>query len=264
MNENDLYHGDTTRVSKSGLDLISKAPALYYARYLDPNRILEKKTEALITGSALHTIVLEGHKFADEFVVSPEFHGEGSKSRRIDFTQANAGKSAISVETYNTVSYMRDAILSHPIARELLSNGVVEERLNFECLETGAQCKIKPDFRNTEHRILVDLKSTEDASDRGFQKSAFTYRYHVQSAFYTDGSFYNGLNPSEFVFIAAEKHPPYLVNIFRADPEVVNLGRMAYLHDLQTYVDCKKSGKWPGYDPKIKDLGLPQWVRNNM
>lgn len=259
-----MYHADTTRIGKSGLDLVNKCPAKYYAKYLDPNRDREIKTLALITGSAFHTIVLESWKFKEEYAVMPDFSGEGSSSKRRSFIEEHKGKDIISLDTYITISRMRDAIWKHPLAHELLSAGVVEQRLDFEDFQTGAKCKCKPDFRNTVNRMIIDLKSTEDASEFGFQKSAWNYRYHVQAPFYVDGAQQNGHNPEGFVFIAVEKEPPYLVNIFYADEAVMEAGRRQYHQDLETYMRCIETGEWPGYSPEIKPLGLPRWAANNL
>lgn len=264
MDENAVYHSDTSRIGKSGLDLIAQSPAKYYAKYLDPNREREKKTPALITGSAFHTLVLESWKFQEQFAVSPNFSGDGSTKKKEQFKEANQGKDIITLETYETVSRMRDSVMKHPICKELLEIGAVEQRIDWEDAASGALCKAKPDFRNTKNRLIVDLKSTDDASEDGFAKSAYNYRYHVQSAFYTDGAFMNGLDPSGFVFIAVEKEPPYLVNVFFADDDLISLGRRTYHRDLETYMECVMSGNWPGYSPEIKPLRLPKWAANNL
>ena len=38
------YHTNTSRISKSGLDLINRAPAHYYERYLNPAANPQKET----------------------------------------------------------------------------------------------------------------------------------------------------------------------------------------------------------------------------
>lgn len=262
MNENEKYHEDTSRISKSGLDLISKAPKKYWERYLNPNRKPQKQTRALIEGEAFHTYVLEPDLFQKTFVVEPHFSGKGARESRANFELNNQGKKIISLECFQMVSGMKDAIERHPIARKLLSKGIAERQFNFTEPSTGARCKIKPDWtaQIENKNILVDLKSTEDASPRAFGVSAAKYRYHVQGAFYSDGANLNGLNVDSFIFIAVEKTPPYLVNVFYLDELDTDLGRRTYIQDCKTYLECKELNEWPGYDEKITPLMFPGYM----
>ena len=63
----EIYH-NPTGISKSGLDLLHKCPALYKRRYIDG--IEDEPTPAMIIGSAVHSLVLEPD--AADFVVAPE------------------------------------------------------------------------------------------------------------------------------------------------------------------------------------------------
>ena len=79
------YHTDTSRVSKSGLDLINRAPALYYERYLNPNAAPQKESPALIIGSAAHCAVFEPAEFGKRYAVAPHCDRrtkEGAKELR--------------------------------------------------------------------------------------------------------------------------------------------------------------------------------------
>lgn len=262
MKVNEMYHKDTSRISKSGLDLINKCPAKYYEKYLNPNAEPEERTEALINGNAFHVLTLEPLVFPHHFIVKPKFSGTGSVAKREDWEAQHASKEIISLKTYEMVSRMRDSVMAHPIAKELLSHGIAEQTIQWEEPITGAPCKSRQDWWNTSNRLIVDLKSTEDASEAAFIRSAFKYRYHVQSAFYLDGAAANGMTPEGFIFIAVEKKAPYLVNVFYADPDFIAAGRQAYINDLETYMQCVRSGRWPGYDTQIKPLGLPAWAIN--
>lgn len=258
-----MYHADTSRISKSGLDLINKCPAKYFEKYLNPNAEPEKRTEALIEGNAFHVLSLEPEIFPHHFVVKPDFKGHGSVARREAFEAENKDKEIISMDTWVKISRMRNSLISHPVAKELLSLGLAEQTVLWTDELTGAPCKSRHDWFNIPHKFIVDLKSTEDASDAEFARSAFKYRYHVQAAFYLDGAIANGMDPKGFVFIAVEKKPPFLVNVFYADDDFIEAGRQQYLQDLETYARCVSTGRWPGYDVRIKPLSLPAWATRN-
>jgi exodeoxyribonuclease VIII len=102
----------------------------------------------------------------------------------------------------------------------------------------------------------------EDASPDGFGKSAWNYRYYVQAPFYLDGILESAESMAfdSFLFIAVEKSPPYNVAVYEAGLDVMQRGREAYLKDLDTYMNCIKSGQWPGYSLKAEPLRLPSYA----
>jgi exodeoxyribonuclease VIII len=261
MNNRD-YHADTSRISKSGLDLMAKSPAHYYARYLDPNRAPQKETEALIAGRVIHSFILEPHKVADEYCILPELNmrTNDGKAQYQQFLADNQGRMPIDIGLYDNAQRIKDAVYKNQAAAELLRIGVAERTILFQHPESGAMCKCRPDWE-TPDGFIVDIKSTEDASPEAFARSAFKYRYHVQSAFYSDGFVYDkGYSPEGFVFIAVEKTPPYGVGVYFATNDVIGLGRDTYVPELFRYQACVNTGRWPAYSDQIEDLKLPGWA----
>lgn len=261
MKENQMYHADVTRISKSGLDLIAQCPAKYYEKYLNPDRQPEKKTEALVVGNAFHVLTLEPDVFPHYFIIKPSFSGTGSVAKREAFELEHADKEIISMEQYDTIRRMRDSVMRHPIAVKLLCQGVAEQTNTWTDQFTGAPCKSRMDWFDNKTRFIVDLKSTEDASDDGFSRSAFKYRYHVQAPYYFDGAVANGMQPNGFIFIAVEKKAPYLTNIFYMEDAEMEFGRNVYRRDLEKYMECRTNNHWPGYDQAVKPLKLPGWIK---
>jgi len=258
MNENEQYHADTTRISKSGCDLINKTPANYYYKYLDPNRIAEEKSKALIIGSAFHAYILERDEFNSMFFTLPDFKGKGSRDKKEQFILNNSGRTPLSISDFQTIVGMAEALKRHKLANQLLTeHGFAERVFHWTDEETGAPCKCKPDRYNSARNIIIDLKSTEDASENDFKFSAKKHRYFVQDPFYTDGMKANGFDVKGFVFISVEKKPPYLINCFTYGEDEKQFGREQYRENLKTYVECKKNNKWPGYTQEIKDLEIP-------
>lgn len=254
------YHSDTDYISKSGLDLIRKAPAKYYDRYLNPESKKEDRKKHLVFGGAFHSLVLEPENFKDEYFVMPNYSGDGSLKAKKEMILNNAGKDFVTINDYSEMSKMKESLLAHPIASKLISVGFAEKRFNWIDPDTGVKCKIKPDFYNTDLSYAVDLKTTEDASVNGFSRSAFKHRYHVQSPFYYDGLVQNGINPKAFIFIAIEKEPPYLVNVMFYSMDDMSVGRNIYKEDLRIYNECINTGVWPGYEEIIHPMSLPHWA----
>lgn len=278
--ENELYHQDTSRISKSKLDIIEQSPLHYWAKFLDPNRKPQADTEWGVMGNAFHTAILEPTKFDRRYIVLPENAPKKPTSAQVNaknpsadtltqiewwtrFNNDNQGKSILDKSEYEDIKHMQDAVFNHPSASQLLieSDLTVEEPLLFDEPTTGAPCKLRRDAYNHRLNVTLDLKTTESAHPEDFSKSAFKYRYHVQDAFYTDGCAYStGEYPQGFVFIAVEKKAPYAVACYSLSATAVNIGRDAYLRNLDTYMKCIRSGEWPGYSDKIENLELPKWA----
>lgn len=183
----------------------------------------------------------------------------------------NDGKQIITADEHAQLEGMRDAVMAHPAAHQLLTGcaGAAELSAYWKDPETGALCRCRPDFWRTDG-VLVDLKTTDDASPDGFAMSVQKFRYHVQASFYLDGCRqaieHGGEDlpikpgaPTAFVFIAVEKKPPHAVAVYALDFDSLEIGREEYQRDLQTYAECTAADSWPAYGDQIQRLGLPEW-----
>jgi exodeoxyribonuclease VIII len=128
--------------------------------------------------------------------------------------------------------------------------------------------KFKPDHVNDNKKIIVDLKTTKDASKEGFPKVAGDLSYHIQAAFYSDmmEKIAGDDLSYKFFFIAQEKKKPYAFNIFESSPQFISQGRFEYEMLLQLYKYCTENNTWPGYQVwcqnkyGILELRLPAWA----
>lgn len=178
--------------------------------------------------------------------------------------QNNGERTVLSEEQWTQLHAMRDAVMAHPAAGALLKGcpGKAEQSVYWIDPETGVLCRCRPDWWRDDD-LLVDLKTTEDASPEGFAKSIANWRYDVQDAYYQDGvKLATGRTPRGFVFIAVEKKPPYAVAVYRLDDESRDLGRAQYRADLNRYAECMTSGNWPGYSGRIEPISVPAWHAN--
>jgi exodeoxyribonuclease VIII len=107
----------------------------------------------------------------------------------------------------------------------------------------------------TSNGVVVDLKTTTDASPKGFAKAVWKFRYHVQDAFYTDGiEASTGCRPTDFVFIAVEKTAPFGVGVYRLSEGLREEGRELYLDDVKTWQECMSRNEWPAYSDEIIEI----------
>ena len=262
---NEEYHRGPG-ISKSGLDLIRQSPAEYITRKRHP----KPPTPAMMLGTALHGLILEPETFEAQFVAD-KYAGSQTKEAKAWREQMFAdGINVVHTakdpgfwdrDDWRAIHAMRDAVYAHPIASILLDHdqGIAERSVYWIDHETRKLCKCRPDFHNQAHNLIVDLKSTEDASYSGFGQSVAKWRYHVQDAFYRDGMHAIGETVAGFVFVAVEKNPPYGVAVYRLGVEEVRVGRLQYQSDLMRYKQCHDTDTWPSYPEDIRDLTLSQY-----
>jgi exodeoxyribonuclease VIII len=250
------YHA-LPSVSKSGLDLIHKAPALYKYRRENPLT----PTPAMRMGTLVHTAVLEPDTLRDRVMVAPKVDRRttAGKAEWEAFLVASEGKELVDADELDKLAAIRDAVWAHPSALKALRS-VTDVESSIFWNKDSVDCRCRPDAI-TSNKVIVDLKTTRDASPEGFAKSVAQYRYHVQAAYYSDGfreAF--GEPPKGFVFIAVETEPPFLVGVYVASDAMTIRGRADYEADLETYRRCVAADNWPGYADTPLTIDLPKWA----
>ena len=170
---------------------------------------------------------------------------------------------------YTRVADMAGALRQHPIAGPLLDPGRgdrAEQSLFWTDEDTGIWRRARIDWLRGPRSIggrfvIVDYKTTTDASPAAARKTIANLNYHMQAAWYTDAveQFYD-LGPA-FLFVFQEKQPPYLVSVIGLDDEDIAAGRARNAQACEIWRDCTASGVWPGYsDYDITYVTLPPWA----
>jgi exodeoxyribonuclease VIII len=264
--ENAEYHALTSVVSKSHLDLVARSPLHYWARYVDPKRVEPEPTAAMLLGTAVHTLVLEADQFADRYVAAPEGIDRRYKAGKELFAEWEAqaaGRTVLAKADADLIQAMGRAVHGHPAAAYLLGlPGKAETTHMWTDEATGLECKCRPDWLLDDGSLIVDLKTTEDASPAGFSKSIAAYRYHVQAAHYLTGvERATGRRPEQFIFICVEKKAPHAVAVYAADAEMVAAGQVTAARDMLLLAECRDADYWPAYSDQIETISLPAWMR---
>ena len=247
----DVYHSQP-EISKSGLDMIAKAPRLYHWHHLDPDGEPFKQTPAMELGEYVHVATLEPDRWQSDYVAAPRFDrrtkaGKAEAERYARMAE-DEGKVLVPHDMYEHANRSADAVREHPHAGDLLMlPGRAEVSMFAENEETGVGIRGRADYILTESSSIVDLKTTRDASARRFFYSVRDYRYDVQAAFYLDLLKHFRKEVGTFYWVAVEPRPPYMVSLFWAGPDMIIAGREKYSRDLLTYKGCLEANKWPGY-----------------
>ena len=262
---NKDYHRDLTAMSKSRLANMSVCPQ--YFKWCEDNP--QETSEDLIVGSAFHKLVLEPETFGAEFVVMPliDRRTKQGKEAYAEFVLASEGREVLTEEQYETICAMKDSVMSNKYAKALLK-GKHEHSIYYTDDLTEEQIKVRPDcYRNVQDRIVItDLKSCRSAKTEDFMKDVIKYHYDLQSHMYSDGVSKVLNTPKEkvdFVFIAVEKKPPYMVNILQADQFVLERGEALFREYIGNYHECKETNNWWGLNGAygvINNLSLPNYL----
>lgn len=254
---NSAYHAGPG-VSKSQLDKLAKTPFHFHSHYLSLKRVSTYETPAMRFGTAVHTAILEPELFAG-WVVMPDIDGrtkEGKAAKALAQEEAAVrGVEVISADDYAKVTAIADSFSRHTHLSSFLDTGHAELSVYWNDADTGILCRCRPDWLAP--GCVVDLKTTEDASPRAFQRSAYSWRYFVQAAFYLDGLAANDVDARGFVFAAIEKSEPYACAGYAASEAMIAAGREEYRHLLRTLRQCQDEDRWPGYSESLAVLDLP-------
>jgi len=258
---NKEYH-TRPEISKSDLDLLAKSP--YHYKYKD--EFERKDSAALVLGSAVHKLVLEPIDFADEFIVEPQVDRrtkEGKASYQL-FIDSSADKQILDPATYELAQQIANSVNSMRETGLFLKEGKAEQTYFGEI--DGVPVRCRPDFYNESLGLVIDLKTTSDASAAGFAKSVANFNYHVQNAFYTDILRQNGKVVNNFLFIAVETKKPFMVGFYELDEIAIDKGRERYKELLNLYKTCLAQDVWWGYAKfdgehinAVQTLSLPAW-----
>lgn len=250
-------------VSNSLLNSMNKSPAHCWALHLAPDRPpRQPPTPAMIGGTLGHCMILEPEAFPARYVVKPDeidFRTKDGKAWR-DAQTAEV----ITLEQHATALAQRFAVLAVPEVNHALSSGMPEVTVLWEDPATGLRCKARPDWIHTlpDGRVIVlDIKTTGDASPTEFARSLWNFGYHRQQAHYTAGLKACGLEVAAFLFVAVTNaYPflcvPYMLDEFAADKGATEVELLMY-----KFAQCKAKSEWPAYGEGVQVLSLPAWVK---
>lgn len=229
-------------------------------------------------GSLVHTGKLEPLSIAQRYVVMPAFEqdpdnktgkGDRSTSKATAYYKAkveafelvNSGKEIVTQDQYDKMLGCVDGIARNErAARWLNTPGPVEVSIVWQDPTTGIFCKARIDKAAADWSIIVDLKTTRDASE--FERSIANFGYHRQAAHYTRGvEVLTGTRP-KFGVAAIETSEPFCCRAAPVKASAINAGRREIDELLAAIADAYETDNWPGYDDP-DEWDLPSWYATN-
>ena len=252
---NAEYHGRKTHLSSTNIRTFKKNKKQFEYGLTHE---LVKQTKAMADGTAVHAFFLERDKFDTDFIVKPADMRLNTKAGK-EWALEHQSKIIIDSELGNNLYEMEKSFMDSPAKLIYDIKGQTELSYFWDDLGT-IKGKCRPDWISDDGEIVVDLKTTTDASPKGFQKSIANWGYHLQLGWYLRGLRKLGVPAEQFIFIAIEKTAPFCVGVYRADQEMINYA-MKELDQLMPEIQTAMvSNEFPDYTPEITSIGLPPWM----
>lgn len=252
------YRTANPRLSQTTLKtVLSQSPA--HAKYQLDNP--QESTPAQKLGTAAHCRILDGVGVFDQrYAVAPICDRRTKEGKAIfeAFLAEHGSKEIISTADLAVIEGMACAVAGHPLASRLFEGGTAEVSA-FGSID-GVPIKGRYDYLHQVDGVLIDLKTTRDASPDEVQRYTVKYGLHIQQFVYSEifRSIF-GKAPNDFIFLMVEKNPPHGVAVVRLTREAAESARGQVARALALWQQCEKTGTWPCYGDNVITIDLPAW-----
>lgn len=223
-----------------------RSPYHYWYKYVSGLASKEEPTPAMNLGNAVHTLVLEESKFDSEFYI---IHQQTRPRRGTPpygkMLEESQGKIILTNDEYLQAVLMAKSVKDNPNSSSLFQDCLVENSIYFTHKATGIQLKSRPDAMSGS--IIIDLKTTADASKHAFRYSADKFGYFLQAVIAKQALASIGQTMDEFVFVPVEKSAPYCVGVYTVSHDTLFDESQDFEVLMANLARCMESNIWPGY-----------------
>lgn len=259
MNFQD-YRAATDYVSISELKSFDQSPFSYFKRYIEKLPDPNSKASGLAFGSLCHTLILEPHKFDEEYVVSDIRKDERTAAYK-DLLATVGNRKVISSAELARAEQVANA--ATPYLDKFLPL-TVEESYFYEGKAFKTKVKARFDGWADNGNCIVDIKTTSDVpTHEAMSRTILNFKYFWQCAFYMDvRKAITGEMPKAFYFVFCQTNFPYSVSLFKASKEMIEIGRQEYkasLAKLYAALRDKRIENFPKLPRQPAEIGLPDY-----
>ena len=216
------------------------------------------QTAAFTMGTAVHALLLEESK---ELVI------KGPKTKASAAFKAMKEKLTDDQVILTEVEYH----VAHRIAKGALENPTCKSALRHKDREnevsifatdprSGLVLRTRPDLMIQSEQTVYDVKTTQDASPKGFASECWKYAYHIQAAHYVYTCQLADLDIKEFAFIACEKSAPYISHMQVVGPELLEKATEQLHRTLDVIAQATQSENFGTGWGDYSILELPKWL----
>lgn len=270
---NEDYHRGPGTSSSNLKVLLEQSPEHLYYQRSHP----KGATENMALGTAVHSLVLEPDKFAEDISVMPKMDRRTKigKAAYAEFMESSEGKTVINENQHEQALAMAERVREHPIAGLLVQDLIVESSIFwwyksmdvYDDTHYKELVKIRPDGICKNYDAIIDLKTTKDGSYTGFIKSIQNYYYHLSAAMYLEGvnrceellKEMKRIAYTKFIFVCVENFAPYAVSVYELSPEYLDIGKILYRQAMQRLHEGREND-WPSYPEEPRVIEPPAYA----
>ena len=177
------------------------------------------QSAAFAMGNAVHANLLEKEK--NLVVKGPKTKASAAfKTMKENLTEDQV---LLTEVEFNVANCITRGALNNPVCADALNHPdrVNEISIFVEDPVSGLTLKTRPDLMIEANNTVYDVKTTQDASPKGFLSECVKYGYFIQGAHYVYTCKLAGYDVKDFAFIACEKAAPFLSHLHLMGPEVM-------------------------------------------
>jgi hypothetical protein len=253
---------ESQAISQSKLQELGKSPRHFWEKYLSSHCKFRQANEFSLS-AAIHAYLLEPNKFGACYAVERKFDMSDPQDKlsAAKFIIDSAGKYILSHNDMQTILSIYYSVFRKSTAKMLLRNGLPEFELYWRDWQTHIACKAKLDYfiepcKRFPNGLIVEIKTTTNASHAAFLKTIYSLGYYHQVAFYASGvrQVYRTHDYPIFIFIPVEIQQPHECSFLAANHQILHLGLQRNRQLLKKYKQCLESNVWDGYSDRIETL----------
>lgn len=214
-------------------------------------------------GSAVHAM-WEGK--GRKQVVLGKHKSRAGKAWAEDYAVAQENEQILLPEAeYKKALQMTKALWKNEEIRKLGRNETrVSEASVYTLHErTGLLLKARPDQYTTDNGVILDIKTTQKADPRNFQKQFFDLGYGIQAAFYKLVCEQEGIACRYFAFGCVEKAEPYATNLFIVSQELMERCTQIVERTLDEIKMAQENNDYSTGWPPFTMIHTPEWMKQD-
>ena len=250
---NEVYHATAGISSSAAKAVYKKSLAHWKGEKRNPNN------PAFAMGTAVHALLLEPER--DLVIRGPKTKASAAFK---DMKEGLVEDQVLLTEVeYNVANCIARGALANSTCEKALKHPdrVNEISIFAKCPITSLMLKTRPDLMIESENTVYDVKTTLDASPRGFGVTeCVKYGYFLQGAFYVYVCKLAGFDISEFSFIACEKSAPYVSHMHVMGPEVMEWATVQLHKTLAIIAQAEEAEKYDTGWGDYSILEKPKWL----